>query len=43
MENLFPSIIPHRIPKPFYPSQDTGPPVSADVKLTDLASASTRR
>ena len=40
---LFLPIIPHRIPKPFYPSQDTGPPISADVELTDLASESTRR
>ena len=36
-------IIPHRIPKPFYPSQDTGPPVTAEVNTTDLASEPTHR
>ena len=40
--SLFP-IIPHRIPKPFYPSQDTGPPILTEVNITDLASESTRQ
>ena len=42
IEGLFLPIIPHRIPKTFYSPQDTGPPVSADVKLSDLAGESTR-
>ena len=43
IDNPFPPIIPHRIPKPFYPSQDTGPPIPAEVNITDLACESTRR
>ena len=39
-ESLFLPIIPYRIRRPFHPS---GPPVSANVKLTDLASESTCR
>ena len=36
-------IIPDRIPRTFYPSQDTGPPILANVNETDLALESTRR
>ena len=36
-------VIPHRILKPFYPSQDTGPPISAEVNITDLVNESTRQ
>ena len=35
--------IPYRIPRPFHPSQDTGPPILADVNATDLALELTRR
>ena len=37
------TIIHHRIPRTFYPSQDTGPPILANVNETNLALESTRR
>ena len=43
VKSLFLPVIPHRIPKPFYPSQDTGPPIPADVNFSDLANESTHR
>ena len=43
VDGSFPPIIPHQITKPFYPSQDTGPPTLAEVNITDLARESTRR
>ena len=43
VNSLFPPIFPHRIPKSFYPSQDTGPPIPAEVNITDLARESTRQ
>ena len=43
VDNPFPPIIPHQISKPFHPSQDTGPPILAEVDVTDLAGESTCR
>ena len=43
MKNLLLPVIPPRIPKPFYPSQDTGLSISADVNATDLVNESTRQ